>query len=129
VINQGEHRPCLLEQNAARVGQLHAVTLAVEQRSADHLLQPTDLLAQRWLRDEHRLRRMGERASIGDCHQIPQMPQLDAMMGVGRRSGKPIGSGALAHYLSLAFRGGGQPLHGAIAASDAIMLDWTDRPQ
>jgi hypothetical protein len=55
VIDARQHGPGFL-QHAAHLGQLDALPPALQQRRADHLLQPPDLLGQRRLRDEYLLR-------------------------------------------------------------------------
>ena len=97
VLDQVQHRPRLLQQHPARVGQPHAATPADQQRGAHHLLQPPDLLAQRRLGDEDPLRRPRERAGIGDRHQVAQMPQLDSFMPVDRCWRPLVAPSALAH--------------------------------
>jgi hypothetical protein len=79
VIDPRQHRPGLVQQHAARLGQPHALPPALEQRRAHYLLQPPDLLAQRRLRDEHLFRRVRERPGVGHRHEVAQVPQLHAL--------------------------------------------------
>jgi hypothetical protein len=73
----------------------------VQQGRADHLLQPPYLLAERGLSDEHPLRRVRERACVSDCHQVPQMPELNTRMGRGSQAGQPLKSDVLRHFCHL----------------------------
>jgi hypothetical protein len=77
VIEQGQDGPRLLQEHGARRGQPYPLTAALQQWRAHHLLKAPDLLAQRRLSDEHPLRGVRGRASVGDRHKIAQMTQLD----------------------------------------------------
>jgi len=52
----------------------YALASAVQQRGADDLFQPLDLLAEGGLGDEQSLRGAGEGARVGDRGQVPQVP-------------------------------------------------------
>ena len=85
--------PCSIRYSAVRDSSSSTLPASVSRRPSRRRSSngvPTissstaDLLAQRRLRNVHPLRCLRERASIGDCHQVPQMPQLDSLMCVGR---------------------------------------------
>jgi len=67
------------QQHGAGRRQLHAVAPAVQQWGADDLFQPVDLLAEGRLGDEQPLRGAGEGACVGDCDEVPQVPQLNTL--------------------------------------------------
>ena len=89
MVDRGQHVPGGVQQHGARRGQPHPVAAAVQQRRADDLFQPPDLLAERRLGDEQPLCGVGEGARLGDRDEIPQMPQFKALWRLGVRPGKP----------------------------------------
>ena len=89
VIDRGQHVPGGVQQHGARRGQPHPVPAAVQQRRADELFQPPDLLAEGRLGDEQPLRGAGEGARLGDRDEIPQVPQLKTLWRLCVRPGKP----------------------------------------
>jgi hypothetical protein len=74
VIDKGQHVPGGVQQHGARRGEPHPVTEALQQRRADDLFQPPDLLAQGRLGDEHLFYGAGEGARVGDRGEVPQVP-------------------------------------------------------
>ena len=89
VVDRGQHVPGGLQQDGARRGELHPVPAAVQQRRADDLFQPPDLLAEGRLGDEQPFRGAGEGARVGDCDEIPQVPQFETLRRLCVRRGKP----------------------------------------
>jgi transposase InsO family protein len=66
-----------------------AVAAAAQQRRAEDLFQPPDLLAEARLGDEQPFRGAGEGARLGDRDEIPQMPQLQTLRCLYVRRGQP----------------------------------------
>jgi hypothetical protein len=63
--------------------------VAAQQRRADELFQPPDLLAEGRLGDEQLFRSAGEGARVGDGHEVPQVPQLKTLRCLCVRPGQP----------------------------------------
>jgi hypothetical protein len=63
-----------VQQHRAGLGKPHAVTATLQQRRADDVFQPPDLLAQGRLGDKHPLRGPGEAPRVGERHEVPEMP-------------------------------------------------------
>jgi len=90
-LQQGQHGPRFLYQHAAGFGQPDAFWAAVQQRCADHLLQPSYLMTERGLGNEHPLRGVRERARIGNCHHVSQVPELNAVRHfIVQQDGHPL---------------------------------------
>jgi hypothetical protein len=89
VIDPGQHVPGGVQQHGARRGQPHPVPAAVQQRCADELFQPPDLLAEGRLGDEQPFRGAGEGARVGDRDEVPQVPQFKTLWRLCVRPGKP----------------------------------------
>ena len=89
VIDQGQHVPGGVQQHGARRGQPHPVAAAVQQRRAEDLFQPPDLLAEGRLGDEQPFRGAGEGARIGDRYEVPQVPQFKTLRRLCVRPGQP----------------------------------------
>jgi len=64
------------QQHSAGLGQTHPTCGAVKQLLTKLALQPQDLLAYRWLRDEHTVSRTSEIALLRDRKEIREMPKL-----------------------------------------------------
>ena len=91
----------------------------MQQRGADDLFQPLDLLAEGRLSDEQPLRRVRERARVGDRGEVPQVPQLktcraalDGLSVSGSRSGvDPVSAGViLPTFIRLSLAAGPGPV-------------------
>jgi hypothetical protein len=89
VIDRRQLVPGCLQQYGARRGEPHAVAPAVQQRGADHLFQPLDLLAEGRLGDEQALRGVREGARVGDGDEVPQVPQFKTLRRLCIRPGQP----------------------------------------
>ena len=79
MLHQRQHGAGGVQQHHAGLRHLKALAAAVQQRRADDLFQPPDLLAQGWLGDEHPLRGVSEAACIGDRGEVTQVAQLDCL--------------------------------------------------
>ena len=77
VVHERQHGAGRVQQHGAGRGEPQAFAAALQQRRADDLFQPPDLLAQGRLGDEHPLRGVSEAARVGDRDEVTQMPQLD----------------------------------------------------
>jgi hypothetical protein len=65
------------QQPLAGRGQRHPLPVAHEQRCAQAVLQPLQLLAHRRLGQVQRHRRPGDAARLGDRHEAPQQRRVD----------------------------------------------------
>jgi hypothetical protein len=74
VIHQRKDVPGRVQQYGAGLGEPQAVTPALQQRGADDLFQPPDLLAQGGLGDEHSLRGVREGARVGQSYEVALVP-------------------------------------------------------
>jgi hypothetical protein len=79
LIHKRQHGAGCVEQHGAGRRESEPFTAALQQRRADDLFQPPDLLAQGGLGDEHLLRRPGEAARVDERREVPQMPQFKTL--------------------------------------------------
>lgn len=68
-----EHLADTLLEDAARAGERDHAQRAVEQARADLVLQPQQLLAERWLSDADRFRRAADRSGLGYAQERFEM--------------------------------------------------------
>jgi hypothetical protein len=74
VVYERQHVAGGVQQHGAGGGEPQSLASALQQRGADDLFQPPDLLAQGGLGDEYLLRGAGEAARVGERYEVPQMP-------------------------------------------------------
>lgn len=80
----GEDLPRLDQERAARRGQLHMMSCALQQRLTKFPLLPLQLLTQRGLNDVLTVRRPTEMQLLSKSHEITQLTKLNA-----RHPGRP----------------------------------------
>jgi len=71
-----DDRSGLLEEHPTGARELHVTARAPEQRRLEFLLQPPDLLAQRWLRDVETRGRPAEVQLLGHGNEVPEVSKL-----------------------------------------------------
>jgi hypothetical protein len=59
--------------------ETHPARQALQQQSAELLLERADLLGERWLRDEQPLGGAGDGARFGDCREVLELAQVYAI--------------------------------------------------
>jgi hypothetical protein len=77
LIHQRQNVPGCVKQYGACLREPQAFTPTLQQRSADDLFQPPDLLAQGGLGDEHPLGGVRKAARVGQSYEVTQVPQLN----------------------------------------------------
>ena len=82
-LRGGQHRPRLRQHLAAGGGQAHAARRALEQDRADVPLERLDLLRKRRLRNPQLPRGHSERARLGHCDEVRDLPQRHVGQSIG----------------------------------------------
>src|SRR5438552_1678462 len=77
----------IARQNGTGGRQAHAARVTEQERDTQFLLQLLDLHRQRRLGDEQALRCAGHAAQLGNCDEVPEMTELQAVNRIRQKYG------------------------------------------
>ncbi len=89
-VDRGQDRPAARRQLHARGGEVDLAGGPLEQRRADFVLEPLDLLSQRRLRDVQQFGCPVEVQLLGEHRERPQASQFHARALTPSRTGSPV---------------------------------------